>query len=76
MWFAVYPVDVVKSKLQTDALAVNERRYRSAWDCVAKTCKAEGLVGLYRGFWVCMIRAFPVNGATFLAVETMLSIMS
>ncbi|TPX35983.1 hypothetical protein SmJEL517_g01833 [Synchytrium microbalum] len=75
MWFSIYPIDVVKSKLQTDALDPAKRQYKSAIHCFSTTVKAEGMAGLYRGFWVCMLRAFPVNAATFLAFEATMNVI-
>ncbi|KAJ3392638.1 hypothetical protein HDU92_008272 [Lobulomyces angularis] len=50
LWLSIYPVDVVKSKLQTDAFDPKARQYSSAIDCVKKTFKADGLKGFYKGF--------------------------
>ncbi|KAI9183566.1 Mitochondrial carrier protein ymc2 [Blastocladiella emersonii ATCC 22665] len=69
LWVSVFPVDVIKSKLQTDALDKANRKYSSALDCFQKTLRAEGVRGLYRGFVPCMLRAAPVNGITFLGFE-------
>jgi solute carrier family 25 carnitine/acylcarnitine transporter 20/29 len=62
----VYPIDVIKSKIQTDALEVAKRQYSSTLDCARKVLRTEGIAGLYRGFVPCMLRAAPVNGLTFL----------
>ena len=76
MWLPVYPVDVVKSKLQTDAFELTSRRYRSTWDCVRKTFQAEGIAGFYRGFGPCLVRAAPVNAGTFLAFELAMRLLN
>lgn len=65
MWLTVYPVDVVKSKLQTDGFTKETRKYTGMLDCARKTWAAEGLKGFFRGFGPCMLRAAPVNAATF-----------
>ncbi|KAL7752709.1 Mitochondrial carrier protein ymc2 [Sorochytrium milnesiophthora] len=70
LWITVYPIDVIKSKLQTDGLTPATRRYSSAWNCFQQTLKAEGVAGLYKGFTPCMLRAAPVNAVTFLGFET------
>jgi len=31
--------------------------------------KAEGVGGLYRGFWPALARSFPANGACFMVYE-------
>lgn len=66
MWGMMYPLDVIKSKLQTDSLDVSKRQYRSAMDCARQVMAAEGAKGFFRGFGPCMLRAAPVNAVTFL----------
>ncbi|KAI9224142.1 putative YMC1-protein of the mitochondrial carrier family [Blastocladiella britannica] len=75
MWFSVYPVDAVKSKLQTDALDPAKRRYSSMLNCFQVTLKQEGIRGLYRGFVPCMLRAAPVNAITFLGFEAAMNVL-
>lgn len=67
LWTVIYPIDVIKSKLQTDNL--EKRNFSSSIDCFRKTLASDGIAGLYRGFLPCMLRAGPVNAATFLAYE-------
>ncbi|KND00658.1 organic acid transporter [Spizellomyces punctatus DAOM BR117] len=69
LWISVYPVDVIKSKIQTDGFALSTRQYKGMLDCARKTLAQDGLAGFYRGFWACMFRAGPVNAATFVAYE-------
>ena len=66
-WGPWYPVDALKSKLQSDSLA--NPRYKGSFDCISQTLKAEGIGGFYRGFVPCILRAFPANASTFLAYE-------
>lgn len=66
LWISIYPVDVIKSKLQTDAFDPAKKMYNSSWDCAKKVFKAEGIKGFYRGFVPCILRAAPVNAGKFL----------
>ncbi|KAI8916694.1 mitochondrial carrier domain-containing protein [Powellomyces hirtus] len=75
LWLSVYPIDVVKSKLQTDGFEKETRQYRGMVDCARKTLAQEGMKGLYRGFWACMARAAPVNAATFVAYEATMNLL-
>ena len=68
MWIPVYPIDAIKSKLQTDGFG-KDGRFRGIADCVAQTLKADGIAGFYRGFLPCLLRAAPVNASTFMAFE-------
>lgn len=65
MWLTIYPMDAVKSKLQTDAFGA-DRKYTSTLDCVRKTMAAEGVAGFFRGVGPCLLRAAPSNAATFM----------
>lgn len=69
MWIPVFPVDSIKSRIQTDALNPAEAKYKGWMDCASKVVKSEGVGALYRGFLPCLLRAAPVNASTFLAYE-------
>jgi len=74
LWFSIYPVDYVKSKLQTDAFG-SDRKFSSAMDVVRKTYAAQGISGFFRGFVPCLLRCAPVNGATFAAYEISMKLL-
>ncbi|KAK9471854.1 mitochondrial carrier domain-containing protein [Dipodascopsis tothii] len=69
VWILTYQFDVIKSKLQTDALNPAERQYRSMLQCARHTIATAGVGGLFRGFVPTMLRAAPANASTFLAFE-------
>ncbi|KAJ2160975.1 Mitochondrial carrier protein ymc2 [Coemansia sp. RSA 552] len=69
MWLTSYPIDMVKSKLQTDALAGDARKYTGTIDCVRKILGQEGVRGLFRGITPCLLRSAPANAATFIGFE-------
>ncbi|XP_014278255.1 ADP,ATP carrier protein 1 [Halyomorpha halys] len=49
----VYPLDYARTRLAVDVgKGPNERIYKGLLDCIFKTFKSDGLVGLYRGFIV------------------------
>ena len=39
-------------------LIAGERRYVSTWHCVKDTFRQEGIMGMYRGMGVTMVRGF------------------
>jgi solute carrier family 25 aspartate/glutamate transporter 12/13 len=48
--FMVYPIDLVKTRLQNQRTArVGERLYKNSWDCAKKVVRNEGFRGLYSG---------------------------
>lgn len=64
LWLSSYPFDVVKSKMQSDGFG-KDRRYASMRDCFAKTYRAEGLGGFWKGIGPTLLRAMPVSAGTF-----------
>jgi solute carrier family 25 carnitine/acylcarnitine transporter 20/29 len=65
-WVIVYPVDVIKSRMQIDG--IGEAKYLNSIDCLKKSVSSEGYRFLYRGLTPTVLRAFPVNAATFAVV--------
>ena len=46
----VFPLDLVKTRLQNQKIGPNgERMYNGMLDCFKKTLRSEGLFGMYRG---------------------------
>ncbi|KAG7192541.1 Mitochondrial carrier protein ymc2 [Scheffersomyces spartinae] len=74
LWIAIYPVDVIKSKLQTDSLTLP--KYKSSLDVIKDITKSSGIKGFYRGFIPTILRAAPANGATFAAFEITMRLIS
>lgn len=68
-WIASFPLDVIKSRMQTDHPDPSKRIYKNMLDCAAKMHKQYGLRSFYWGFAPCLLRAFPANGACFFAYE-------
>ncbi|EME30592.1 Mitochondrial carnitine/acylcarnitine carrier-like protein [Galdieria sulphuraria] len=66
-WGTVYPIDVVKTRIQTDSDTLP--KFRGIVDATRKIVQQEGLRGLYKGFLPCLARAFPANAVTFLTYE-------
>lgn len=67
LWFGIYPVDVIKCKLQTDLLT--KPNYRGSLDVFKDIALRAGIRGFYKGFLPTILRAAPANGATFAVFE-------
>ena len=63
-WLLLYPIDVVKSRIQTDGM-FGPKKYRSMLDCVAVSYREEGLRVFTRGLSSALIRSFPTNATVF-----------
>lgn len=68
LWLGSYPLDVVKSKMQTDGFGATQK-YKNMRDCFAQTFRAEGVRGFWKGIGPTLLRAMPVSAGTFAVVE-------
>ncbi|KAF8541927.1 mitochondrial carrier protein [Trichophaea hybrida] len=76
LWLGSYPLDVVKSKLQTDGLKAGEQKYKGAVDCMRQVWAKEGMMGFWRGLTPTLMRAMPVSAGTFFVVETTMRLIN
>jgi len=74
LWLATFPIDMIKTKIQADNL--QRPSFKGMYDCFVKTYQTGGLKTFYKGLSPCLLRAVPVNGATFLAYETASQLLS
>ncbi|GAM25591.1 hypothetical protein SAMD00019534_087660 [Acytostelium subglobosum LB1] len=57
---AVYPIDLVKTRMQNQrAVDPALRVYNNSWDCFKKVLKNEGFAGLYRGLGPQLVGVAP-----------------
>ncbi|PHH62197.1 hypothetical protein CDD82_2028 [Ophiocordyceps australis] len=68
LWLVSYPLDVIKSKMQTDGFG-KAQKYPSMRSCFAQTWRADGIRGFWRGILPTLFRAMPVSAGTFAVVE-------
>mmetsp|Transcript_478 Transcript_478/g.1156 ORF Transcript_478/g.1156 Transcript_478/m.1156 type:complete len:294 (-) Transcript_478:619-1500(-) len=76
-WFPVIPIDVIKTRIQTDYLLppAERQNYTSTMHCVRKTIAEEGVRSLYKGSGPLLVRAFPVSAVTFYVYEALMRLM-
>lgn len=75
LWLTVYPLDVIKSLMQTDTL--RNPKFGRSMIAVAKTLyMREGPRAFFKGFGPTMLRAAPANGATFATFELAMRLFS
>lgn len=70
LWLAIFPFDLVKSRIQVDNLK------DGLIVVLTRIVRQEGVTGLYRGLGPTLVRTFPATGALFIAYEYSKSIMT
>ena len=73
-WAAIYPIDVIKSNVQSMPLSA-PRQDRRALTIATELYKRGGFRPFVNGFGTTMVRAFPVNAVTFAGYEATLRTM-
>lgn len=68
-WTSIFPVDTIKSAMQSDHTDPSKRKYKNMADCARQLYAQYGIKGFFRGFTPCILRAVPANAATFGAYE-------
>lgn len=66
-WVTATPSDVVKSRLQADAM--HQRKYKGILHCIMQSYRTEGIHVFFRGATVNAIRGFPMCATMFLGYE-------
>ncbi|KAF4517297.1 hypothetical protein B566_EDAN008631 [Ephemera danica] len=61
-WGMIVPLDVIKSRMQADR--ADRPQYQGMIHCIRSSIKQDGPRVFGRGFWMVVLRAFPVNAAT------------
>ncbi|ODQ65780.1 hepatocellular carcinoma down-regulated mitochondrial carrier protein [Nadsonia fulvescens var. elongata DSM 6958] len=74
LWLSSYPLDVIKSRLQSDGFGP-DRKYTSAWAITKKTYSKEGLRAFWKGLGPTLARAVPASAGTFMTVELAMRVL-
>ncbi|KAJ8518307.1 hypothetical protein ONZ45_g4596 [Pleurotus djamor] len=70
LWALIYPIDMIKSRMQTDGFSkATGQKYTSAVNCLRTVWRTEGIGAFTRGLGPTLIRSPFANGATFLGFE-------
>lgn len=72
-WASIYPVDVVKSRLQTQSLETPQ--FKSFGHCASQLYRQEGAAIFVRGLAPTLLRAFPLNAVTFSFYELSMRVL-
>lgn len=73
-WAVVYPIDLIKSRIQVLPLDTPKLE-RSMWNIARGIYRQGGWRSLYRGLGITVLRAFPVNAIIFPTYELTLAFL-
>lgn len=74
LWIASYPLDVVKSRMQTDGFG-EKQKFKTMRDCFGQTWREGGMRGFWKGIGPTLMRAMPVSAGTFATVELVMRLL-
>ncbi|CAK9436194.1 uncharacterized protein LODBEIA_P07520 [Lodderomyces beijingensis] len=75
LWLSSYPLDVIKSNVQSDGWGANSKFNGSSIKAAKYIFNNHGLLGFWRGIVPCLLRAVPCSAGTFASVELALRLM-
>lgn len=75
LWLSSYPLDVIKSNVQSDGFGAASRFRGSALAATSHIWRTHGFAGFWKGLTPCLIRAIPCSAGTFASVELALRVM-
>lgn len=75
LWLASYPLDVIKSNVQSDKFGAESKFGGLAVRAARAIWASGGAMGFWKGLAPCLVRAVPCSAGTFAAVETALRVM-
>ncbi len=63
------PMDVIKERLQIEGQLQTVKNYGSSWEATKGIFATEGVLGLYRAYWIHQMTWAPFNGLYFATYE-------
>lgn len=66
---AVYPLNLLRTRLQTQGTAIHPRTYTGMLDVTMKTIKGEGIQGLFKGVTPNLLKVMPAVSITYVVYE-------
>lgn len=75
-WITVFPLDVIKSRLQTAESGRYHAGTRGMIQCGRELIAEHGVRALYKGLSPALVRAFPANACCFVAFELTMKVLN
>jgi hypothetical protein len=68
-WLITFPIDTVKTKMISDSIIKNRKKYKNSLDCIKKNFRKNGFFSFYSGFSIVFLRGLIVNGTVLSAFD-------
>ncbi|KAG9248682.1 mitochondrial carrier domain-containing protein [Calycina marina] len=65
----VYPINLLRTRLQAQGTVLHPPTYDGVWDVARKTVKNEGMRGLFKGITPNLLKVVPAVSITYVAYE-------
>lgn len=66
---AVYPINLLRTRLQSQGTAIHPPTYTGVWDVTVKTVKGEGIRGLFKGITPNLLKVVPAVSITYVVYD-------
>ncbi|KAI9265962.1 mitochondrial carrier domain-containing protein [Sporodiniella umbellata] len=66
---SVYPLNMIRTRLQAQGTPAHPYRYTSAWDAAKKTFQADGVRGFYKGLGPTLFKVVPSVSISYAVYE-------
>lgn len=66
---AVYPINLLRTRLQSQGTAIHPPTYTGVWDVTTKTIKGEGYRGLFKGITPNLLKVVPAVSITYVVYD-------
>ena len=66
---AVYPMNLLRTRLQSQGTAIHPPTYTGVWDVTVKTVKGEGWRGLFKGITPNLLKVVPAVSITYVVYD-------
>ena len=72
---AVYPLNLLRTRLQSQGTVIHPPTYGGWRDCLTKTIKGEGVRGLYKGLTPNLLKVVPSMSISYMVYEASKTVM-
>ena len=66
---SVYPLNLLRTRLQSQGTAIHPPTYTGMWDVTVKTVKGEGVRGLFKGITPNLLKVVPAVSITYVVYD-------